>query len=179
MQSTCSIWPDVPCPGLQYFSTLTHNVTIFEKKKKKKKKERILYIKCVFWISLQFLLKNFPLWEELNEQLSQMYIHFSVKYSFIPFNFNETCFSPTGFRKVLKYKLLWKILQWEPSCSMRTDGRTARHDEANSSFWQFCKRGKNHPFLHLLLLFTPCFQSRPRYSHSHRLSQFSLPSLQV
>ena len=27
-------------------------------------------------------------------------------------------------------KILWKSIQWEPSFSMRTDGRTDRHDEA-------------------------------------------------
>jgi len=30
-----------------------------------------------------------------------------------------------------------KIWQWEPSCCMQTDGRTDRHDEANSRFSQF------------------------------------------
>jgi hypothetical protein len=44
-------------------------------------------------------------------------------------------------------KILWKSVQWEPHCSMRTDrrkdGQTARHDEANSHFSQFCKRAWN------------------------------------
>ena len=31
---------------------------------------------------------------------------------------------PTDFRKDLKYKLSWKSVQWELSCSMRTVGRT-------------------------------------------------------
>jgi hypothetical protein len=35
--------------------------------------------------------------------------------------------------EVHKYKISWKSVQWEPSCSMRTD----RHDGANSSFSQF------------------------------------------
>ena len=37
-----------------------------------------------------------------------------------------------------------KSVQWEPSCSTRKegqrDGRTDRHDEANSRFSQFCER---------------------------------------
>jgi hypothetical protein len=37
---------------------------------------------------------------------------------------------------------LKKLLQWEQSCSMRTDRRIDRHDEANSRFSQFCERDK-------------------------------------
>ena len=36
-------------------------------------------------------------------------------------------------------KFSWKSVQWEPICSMRTDGeivgQTDRHDEANSGFF--------------------------------------------
>jgi nicotinic acid mononucleotide adenylyltransferase len=31
--------------------------------------------------------------------------------------------SSTDFRNVLKYQISWKSVQWEPNCSMRTDGR--------------------------------------------------------
>ena len=44
------------------------------------------------------------------------------------------------FEKVLKYRISCKSVQWEPSCSMRTDGWTGRHDEANSRFPQLCER---------------------------------------
>jgi hypothetical protein len=30
----------------------------------------------------------------------------------------------TDFRKILKNQITWKSVQWEPSCSMGTDGRT-------------------------------------------------------
>jgi len=36
-------------------------------------------------------------------------------------------------KKVLRYQISWKSVQWEPSYSMRTD----RHDEADSRFSQF------------------------------------------
>ena len=36
---------------------------------------------------------------------------------------------------LLLFKVSWKFVQWERSCSMRTD----RHDEANRCFSQFCE----------------------------------------
>ena len=68
-----------------------------------------------------------------------MYIGLHVKYPSFLSDFNETCKLSTVFRKILKYKFSWKSVKWEPSCSMRTDGRTDRHDEAESLFAFFCK----------------------------------------
>jgi len=32
---------------------------------------------------------------------------------------------------MLKYRISWKSIQWEPSFSMQTDEQTDGHDEAN------------------------------------------------
>jgi hypothetical protein len=49
----------------------------------------------------------------------------------------------TDFQKILKYQILRKSVQLEQSCSMRTDVRTDRHEDANSRFRNFANAPKN------------------------------------
>jgi hypothetical protein len=57
-----------------------------------------------------------------------MYIGLHVKYYLFYSDFNETWIFWADFRKILKYQISWKSVQWKQSCSMmingRTDGRT-------------------------------------------------------
>jgi len=39
----------------------------------------------------------------------------------------------------IKYKISWKSVEWEPSCSMQTDRRTDRYDKSKSRIPQFCE----------------------------------------
>jgi len=61
-----------------------------------------------------------------------MYIGFRVKYPLFLSYFNKTWIFATYFRKILQYQNSWKFVQWDPSCSMRTQtggrptGRTDR-----------------------------------------------------
>jgi len=65
-----------------------------------------------------------------------MHIGFQVKYPLFLSYFNGSGILRTAFLKTPKYQMSWKSVQWEPSCSLGTDG----HDEANSRFSQFCER---------------------------------------
>jgi len=53
-----------------------------------------------------------------------MYIGLHVKYSLILSHCNQTRILSTCFRKIRKYQILRKPVQWERSCSARTYGRT-------------------------------------------------------
>jgi hypothetical protein len=68
---------------------------------------------------------------------SEIYIGLHAKYLLFLSDFNETWIFSAGFRKILKCKIWWKSVQWEPSC-FHMDERTDRHDEASSRFHQFC-----------------------------------------
>ena len=56
-----------------------------------------------------------------------MYISIYVKYLLFLSYFNESWISSTDFREMLKYQISWKSVQWEPSCSIRKDGKSDRH----------------------------------------------------
>jgi len=53
--------------------------------------------------------------------IKKTYIGLHVKYLLFSSDFNETWILSTHLRKVLKYQISYKSVQWKPSCSTRTD----------------------------------------------------------
>jgi hypothetical protein len=65
--------------------------------------------------------------------------YMEYKYIFYYHYLMKLEFSRKDFRKILKYQISLKSVQWEePTCSTRTD-----RDVSNSRFSQFCKLAKN------------------------------------
>jgi hypothetical protein len=53
-----------------------------------------------------------------------MEIGLRVKYSLFLWDFSEIWIFSTDVQEILKYHISGKSVQWEPSCSTRTIGRT-------------------------------------------------------
>ena len=56
--------------------------------------------------------------------IKKIWIGLHVKYPLFLSDFNESLISSIDIRKVLLYYISWKSVQWKPSCSVWTDGRT-------------------------------------------------------
>jgi len=94
----------------------------------------------VFWFPLQLLSATLLILRRIKGDMIKMYVCLHVKYRLFLSDFNESWIFWTDFRQKLRHQISWKSVQWESSCSMRTDGRTDRHDKADSRFLQFYER---------------------------------------
>ena len=93
----------------------------------------------VFWFSLQLLWKLFLSIIIIQGDITIHVHRSSCKVTVTVVTFNETWTTSTDFRKILQFQMSLKPVQWNTSWSLWTDGRTDRHDEANSCFPQFCE----------------------------------------
>jgi hypothetical protein len=116
---SCNAHAHVAWPALQYFSTLSHKRHDFRKKEKKVTEHK----SCVLTFSTTFVRNIFHLRRNEWDMIENVY-RSSCKVPSCPvlikFEFSRQIF----FEKIHKNQISWKSVQWEPSCSMRTDGRT-------------------------------------------------------
>jgi len=74
-----------------------------------------------------------------------MYIGQQVKYPLFFSVFNENWIFSTNLRKILKYQISLNSVQWEWSCSMRTEGQT-EVTKLILTFRNFSKAPKHNPY---------------------------------
>ena len=137
MRHTRRLWP---APLYNIFPNYLINGTIFEKK--------LLNTKCVFWFSLQLFSETFLILRRTERDIIKNVYRALCKVSVIVVHFNETWIFSTDFQK--KYpicQISWKSVQSEPSCSVRTDGRTDM-TKLKVPFFNFANSPKNETLGH-------------------------------
>jgi hypothetical protein len=92
----------------------------------------------VFWFFLQLYLKYFSFWREFCKNIIINLHILNVILLFLS-DFNQSWIFYTDFLKIFSYKISWKSIQWDSSCSVWKDGWRDRCDQANSHFSQFCE----------------------------------------
>jgi len=113
------------CVALSYFSTTSH--------------KRHDFLKTV----AEHNIETFLIIRRISEIGQKSYVILYVKYPLFLSYFKANWIFSQIFKKYSKYQI-WKkknpsTRSWVVPCG-RTDGRTDRHDEANSRFSQYCKR---------------------------------------
>jgi len=78
-----------------------------------------------------------------------MYTGLYVKYTFFLSDFNKTWIFSAEFRKRLKSGISWQSVQWEPSCSKRTEGQTDM-TKLMVAFRNYAKSAKESKFIYSL-----------------------------
>jgi hypothetical protein len=99
--------------------------------------KKLLNIVRVFWFSLQPMSEAFLILRRSERDVIKMYNFLRVKYPYSFSDFNEILIFSTYFRQILRCKISWKSVQWEQSCSIRTDRRTEM--KKLIIFLQFCE----------------------------------------
>jgi hypothetical protein len=106
----------VTCLGLPYFSTLSHKPRDFRK--------QLLNVKFVFGFSLQILSEIFLIRRRTERDIIINVNKSSLSCLSFLSDFNKNLIFDTDFRRIIKYQISRKSVQWEPNCSVRTDGQT-------------------------------------------------------
>ena len=116
IQREMRLWYIVICdlPGYTIF------FYVFSQKAPFSGKKKLVNVKCVFLFSLQHLFETFLILGRTERGMIKNAYWPSCKVPLLLSDFNETWVFSTDFRKITKYQILWKFVQWESS-SMRID----------------------------------------------------------
>jgi len=108
-------------PGSTIFlHTLSHTARFQNKAQKKK---TLWDIKWVFWYFLQILSETIPILKRSEWDMT-IYVYCSAcNVQLFLSDFNATWIFSTVLRKILKYQIWGKSVQWKQRFSMWTDGR--------------------------------------------------------
>jgi len=128
MQCACAILSTVACPALPYFSTLSL-FTYFREEKKLMERKMCFHFICNFCLQ-----HSHP--EYKRGRLPQIYVRLHVRYPSFMSTYHATWISHR-FSKNTQISIFMKI--YPVGAGFHADGRTDRHDEANSRFFQFCE----------------------------------------
>ena len=90
----------------------------------KKKLYTLLNIKCVFWFSLQLLSETFLVLRRIQRDMVKNVYWPSCNAPLFRWDFNKSWIFSTGCRKILQYKISWKSVLWDQSCSTRAEIQT-------------------------------------------------------
>ena len=120
MQCTCAVLSYGPPGYAIFFPHCLINGAIFEKKIIEHKTTCFDFLSTVFIWNISHSKKN---WERGDDY--KMFTGIHVRHPIFLPDFNETWVVSTDLRKILKYKISRKSVQWVPSFSMLTDGHTA------------------------------------------------------
>ena len=111
---------------LPYFSALSHKRHDF-------RKTVIEHNVCVLIVSTAFVW-NVSYSKKNSARHNCSYVGLHVKYLPLLSDFNESWNSSTDFRKIHKFQILRKTVQWEPT---RSCGHTDKYNETSSCFSKF------------------------------------------
>jgi hypothetical protein len=128
------ILPSVACLAVPQFSTLSHKRHDFG--------EKMYRTKMCFWFALQLLSQTFLIIGRIQRDTKKMCVRPHVE---PPLSFQTLIkyeFSQTHFRKILKYQIPWKSVQWEPTCSMQTERQADGRTDMTKRILVFCNCSK-------------------------------------
>ena len=111
----CYLWPVWPI----IFLCTSHKWQEF-RKKAIENKMGVLIFSTTFKIYL--ILRRYE--RDIVINIHRLYRGIHIKYTLFLSDFNKIWIFTADFRKIVKYDISWKSVQWKPSCSMLTDGRT-------------------------------------------------------